>query len=217
MQIAFYISGRSRRLIKFIKQAPTWSKALIGLVISDAQIENDLSDILRENCIPFHIIDYSSLENDCNASQNLILSNKILFLLKSFGIDYCFVLGTHLLCGGLLVAYENRLINFHPSILPMFPGLNAIDQIAAHPSAFLCGNTAHFIDEGTDTGPIILQSVIPLQGFLETRDYDLILDMQIDMMNEILELLRDNRIEIIRGRVHIKDADYYSGQIFPKI
>ena len=56
------------------------------------------------------------------------VSQKLLFLLKEHNIDYLFCFGDKLLKGELLIEYKNKIINFHPSILPAFPGINAIDQ-----------------------------------------------------------------------------------------
>lgn len=47
----------------------------------------------------------------------------------------------------------------------MFPGIKAIDQASDYGNVLLVGNTAHFIDSGVDTGPIIMQSVIPIMNF----------------------------------------------------
>ena len=60
-----------------------------------------------------------------------------------------------------LNAYRGRILNIHPSLLPSFPGLDAQKQ-ALEQGAKLSGCTVHFVDAGTDTGPIILQSVVPV-------------------------------------------------------
>jgi phosphoribosylglycinamide formyltransferase-1 len=54
-----------------------------------------------------------------------------------------------------------RLMNVHPGLLPSFPGLHAQRQALAH-GARIAGCTVHFVDEGTDTGPIILQAAVPV-------------------------------------------------------
>lgn len=57
--------------------------------------------------------------------------------------------------------FPNRIINIHPSLLPQFPGLNAQQQ-ALTAQATETGCTVHFVDEGCDTGPIILQKRLPI-------------------------------------------------------
>jgi phosphoribosylglycinamide formyltransferase-1 len=54
-----------------------------------------------------------------------------------------------------------RLMNVHPALLPAFPGLHAQRQALAH-GARVAGCTVHFVDEGTDTGPIIVQAAVPV-------------------------------------------------------
>ena len=57
--------------------------------------------------------------------------------------------------------FAGRMINVHPSLLPAFPGLDAIDQAVRH-GVRVTGVTVHFVDEGVDSGPIILQEPLPL-------------------------------------------------------
>jgi phosphoribosylglycinamide formyltransferase-1 len=66
-----------------------------------------------------------------------------------------------LLTPAFLQRFPQRVINVHPSLLPAFPGLNAIQQ-AIDADAREFGVTVHFVDEGVDTGPVILQGSIEL-------------------------------------------------------
>jgi phosphoribosylglycinamide formyltransferase-1 len=59
----------------------------------------------------------------------------------------------------LLEAYPNRIMNIHPSLLPAFPGLHAQRQAIQY-GVKVSGCTVHFVDEGTDTGPIIIQAAV---------------------------------------------------------
>jgi len=61
----------------------------------------------------------------------------------------------------LLSAYTNRIINLHPALLPAFPGMESWVQALEY-GAKVAGCTVHFVDAGTDTGPIILQKVVPI-------------------------------------------------------
>lgn len=61
----------------------------------------------------------------------------------------------------LLDAFPNAVMNIHPALLPAFPGLHAQAQALRYGVKF-SGCTVHFVDEGTDTGPIIIQAVVPV-------------------------------------------------------
>jgi len=60
-----------------------------------------------------------------------------------------------------ITKYKNRIINIHPAILPSFPGLHAQKQALDYGVKF-SGCTVHFVDSGVDTGPIILQEIVPV-------------------------------------------------------
>ena len=64
-----------------------------------------------------------------------------------------------LLSGGFITHWSGRLLNIHPSLLPAFPGLHAQRQ-ALEGGVRVAGATVHFVDEGVDTGPIVLQAAV---------------------------------------------------------
>jgi phosphoribosylglycinamide formyltransferase 1 len=57
--------------------------------------------------------------------------------------------------------FRNRVINVHPALLPAFPGIDAVQKAIDHGSK-ITGVTVHFVDEGVDSGPIILQRPVPI-------------------------------------------------------
>lgn len=63
--------------------------------------------------------------------------------------------------GGMLRRFPNRIVNIHPSLLPAFPGLEAWKQALAY-GVKVTGCTVHFVDEGTDSGPVIVQRAVPV-------------------------------------------------------
>jgi phosphoribosylglycinamide formyltransferase-1 len=73
-----------------------------------------------------------------------------------------------LLSPELVGRFRNRIVNVHPALLPSFPGLNAVEQALEH-GVKVTGVTVHFVDEGVDSGPIILQEPVPVP---ESRDQD---------------------------------------------
>jgi len=76
-----------------------------------------------------------------------------------------------LLSGEFLARFPRAVINVHPSLLPAFPGLRAIEQALAY-GVKVFGVTVHFVDEGVDSGPVILQRAVELPG---ARDPDEVL------------------------------------------
>ena len=62
--------------------------------------------------------------------------------------------------------FRGRMINVHPALLPAFPGIDAVQQAIAH-GAKITGVTVHFVDEGMDSGPIILQRPVPVASSRE--------------------------------------------------
>ncbi|WP_102347878.1 phosphoribosylglycinamide formyltransferase [Bacillus sp. Marseille-P3661] len=85
---------------------------------------------------------------------------EILAKLQPLDVDLIVLAGYMRLIGGtLLSAYEGRIINIHPSLLPAFPGKDAIGQ-AFQAKVKVTGVTIHYVDEGMDTGPIIAQETV---------------------------------------------------------
>ena len=219
MNFAFYISGNSTRLKQFLNKSKAELIKDIKLVVSDGKMTEQQKLCLIQHEIPYKVVDYSFIAGKDRKEKNRILSDKILKSLKENGIDYCFSFGSHILSGDLLLEYKWKLINFHPSILPMYPGQNAIDQAIAHGNTFLVGNTAHFINEGIDTGNIIMQSVIPLYAFYENdKNYDIVLNIQVEMLQQLIQVIQERRLVIDKnGNVNILKADYNMYNIYPKI
>ena len=66
-----------------------------------------------------------------------------------------------LLSAAFIARFAGRVINVHPALLPSFPGLDAVGQALEH-GVRITGVTVHFVDEGVDSGPIILQRPVPV-------------------------------------------------------
>ena len=73
-----------------------------------------------------------------------------------------------LLSREFVARFRNRVINVHPALLPAFPGIDAVQQAIDHGSK-ITGVTVHFVDEGVDSGPIIMQRPVPVAP---SRDWD---------------------------------------------
>jgi phosphoribosylglycinamide formyltransferase-1 len=82
--------------------------------------------------------------------------------LEGLGVDLVVLAGyMELLSAELVGRFQNRIVNVHPALLPSFPGLDAIGKALAA-GALITGVTVHFVDEGVDSGPVIVQRPVPV-------------------------------------------------------
>ncbi|MBA2876840.1 phosphoribosylglycinamide formyltransferase [Thermaerobacillus caldiproteolyticus] len=117
---------------------------------------------------------------------------EILTQLKEKEVEFIVLAGYMRLIGPtLLAAYEGKIVNIHPSLLPAFPGKDAIVQ-AYRAGVKITGVTVHYVDEGMDTGPIIAQRAIPIHEGesleqLETRIHELEHQLYPSVLKTLLE------------------------------
>lgn len=78
------------------------------------------------------------------------------------GVSWVVLAGfMRLLSGSFIAAHAGRILNIHPALLPAFPGIRGARQAVEY-GVRIAGATVHFVDAGTDTGPIILQGAVPV-------------------------------------------------------
>jgi phosphoribosylglycinamide formyltransferase 1 len=100
--------------------------------------------------------------------------------------------------------YRARILNVHPALLPAFRGLDAQRQALEH-GVKLAGATVHFVDEGVDTGPIVLQAAVPVLD--EDTDTSLsarILAEEHRLYPEAIRLYAEGRLEVSGRRVSVR-------------
>ncbi len=89
---------------------------------------------------------------------------ELIRILQNAGVELVVLAGfMRILTGSFLHAFEQKIINIHPALLPAFPGTH-VQQKAIDYGVKFSGCTVHFVDEGVDTGPIIIQAVIPVHN-----------------------------------------------------
>jgi phosphoribosylglycinamide formyltransferase-1 len=111
-----------------------------------------------------------------------------------------------LLSGGFVAHFAGRLLNIHPSLLPAFPGLRPQRQALEH-GVRISGATVHFVDEGVDTGPIVLQAAVPIRpDDTEATLADRILAEEHLLYPEAVRLFALGRLEIRGRRVEIRET-----------
>lgn len=110
-----------------------------------------------------------------------------------------------ILTPAVLRAFPMRIMNIHPSLLPSFTGLD-VQKKALEYGVRFAGATVHFVDEGLDTGPIIMQAVVPVKDDDTVKTLsERILDEEHRIYPEAIRLFSEGRLRITGRRVHIKD------------
>ncbi len=111
----------------------------------------------------------------------------------------------------MIQAYRNRIINIHPSLIPSFCGTGyyglKVHEGALERGVKVTGATVHFVDEGTDTGPIILQQ----PGMVEAGDTPEILQRRVmeqaewKILPQAIDLIANDKVKVVDGRVVVTD------------
>jgi phosphoribosylglycinamide formyltransferase-1 len=99
-----------------------------------------------------------------------------------------------LLSGGFLGRFPARVINVHPALLPAFPGAHPVEEQLAY-GVKVGGVTVHFVDDGVDTGPIILQQAVPLPYTRSKEDVLTVLhEAEHELLPRAIRLIAGGRV-----------------------
>ena len=94
-----------------------------------------------------------------------------------------------LLTPAFLAEFPQRVVNVHPALLPAFPGIRSVEQALAY-GVKVFGVTVHFVDEGVDTGPIILQRAIDLPHATDPEEVrNALRPLEHDLLTEAVRLI----------------------------
>jgi len=117
--------------------------------------------------------------------------------LKEFSVDLICLAGYMRILGEEVIqTFEKKIINIHPSLLPAFPGMNAQKQAINHGVKF-SGCTVHFVDFGVDTGPIILQTVVPVYDNDDEKSLSKrILEQEHYLYPKAIKMIQENKVRL---------------------
>lgn len=150
-----------------------------------------------------HNIAYTIIESKNKKREDF--DHQMLEVLTKKKIEIIVLAGfMRILSKPFITRYKNRIINIHPSLLPLYPGAHAHRDVIQS-GAKESGCTVHFVDEGIDTGPIIMQQAISIDK--DDNEETLaakILPLEHQIFPKALHLLTSKRLEINEGKVTIK-------------
>ncbi|MCI6432888.1 MAG: phosphoribosylglycinamide formyltransferase [Oliverpabstia sp.] len=132
----------------------------------------------------------------------------LLAAIQSYHVDLVVLAGCLVVIPEIMVkAYPNRIINIHPALIPSFCGtgyygLKVHEAVLAR-GAKVTGATVHFVDEGTDTGPIILQKAVEVQegDTPEVLQRRVMEQAEWEIMPQAIDMIANGRIQVVDGLV----------------
>lgn len=139
---------------------------------------------------------------------------KLVEILRSYNVDYVILAGyMRILSDCFIDSFEGKILNIHPALLPSFKGLHAQRQ-ALEAGVRFAGATVHFVTKELDSGPIIIQSVVPVfDNDTEDSLSDRILKSEHKIYPLAVKLLCEDRISLKGNRVLI-DGDFLDEGFF---
>lgn len=201
MRLGILISGRGSNF-EAISNAIARRKldAEIAIVISNRPNAGGL-DIARSRGIPLRVIESRGMERE--AYDKLVIDE-----LRTHEVDLVCLAGfMRLLSASFVEAFPNRVINIHPSLLPAFPGLDAQRQALEY-GVKITGCTVHLVDEFLDSGPILVQSAVPVLGedSVETLSARILAQEHV-IYSQAIQMIVDRRITLDGRRAVIRDLE----------
>ena len=155
-KIGVVVSGRGSNLQSIIDHiAEGKLNVEIAVVVSDHREAFALERAAKAG-IPTAVVERKGCKDKAE------FEDKIDAALRDAGAEVVVLAGfMRILTGHFISRWENKIINIHPALLPSFKGVDAQGQAVDY-GVKIAGCTVHFVDEGTDTGPIILQKAVPV-------------------------------------------------------
>ena len=194
------VSGRGSNLQAILDaiHAGRLPLAMVGVVISDNPEAKALLRV-RGMGIPTVVLERKAFA-DRTAYETALADE-----LERHQVDLVVLAGfMRILSACFIQRFPGAIVNIHPSLLPAFPGLDAQGQALRY-GVKVAGCTVHFVDEGMDSGPIILQEAVPVElGDTTQTLADRILHVEHRLYPRAIALFCEERLEIEGRQVHIR-------------
>ena len=200
--IVILISGRGSNMEAIVKAAQNeaWP-AKIAAVISNRPEAGGL-DFAKSHGIETAVLDHRAYKDRDSFDA------KLDELIDSYKPDLVVLAGfMRILTGDFVRHYEGRLLNIHPSLLPLFPGLHTHEQ-ALEAGVSEHGATVHFVTEALDHGPMVIQASVPvLPGDTPDTLAQRVLKQEHVIYPRAVRWFIDNRLSISENRVLVSPPE----------
>ena len=206
VRLGILLSGRGSNLQAVIDavEAGTLS-ATIAVVISNKKDAAGL-ERARKHGVPDVFLDPKPFAGQPDSRD--AYDRALLDLLRKHDVELVLLAGYMKIVTPILVkAYEHRMMNIHPSLLPSFPGLDVQKKAIDH-GCKIAGCTVHFVTEGVDEGPIIIQAAVPIH---ETDTPEIlaarILEQEHRIYPRAVRLYAERRLRVEGRRVVVREPE----------
>ena len=207
LRIAVLVSGGGTNLQAIIDKiaAGEIHNTEIAVVISNNRKAYAL-ERAKNNNIPAECISPKSFEDREEFHRALLAA------VDSYNVDLIVLAGFLVAIPDIMVkAYTNRIINIHPSLIPSFCGKGHyglhVHEAALNRGVKVTGATVHFVDDGTDTGPIILQKPVMIEqnDTPETLQKRVMEQAEWVILPLAIDLIAQGRVKVVDGKTIIED------------
>ena len=202
LKIGVLVSGSGSNLQSIIDNI---EKGLLDAVITVVVSNNPHAYAIKR--AKKHQIPSVVLENKDYGSRDEF-DGAMVNILKSYSVELVVMAGfMRVLSPVFLNSFHMKIMNIHPAVLPSFPGIHAQKRAAEYGVKF-SGCTVHFADDGIDTGPVIIQAIVPAydddtEDTLAAR----ILREEHRIYPQAIQFYAEGRIEVKDRKVHIGGID----------
>jgi phosphoribosylglycinamide formyltransferase-1 len=203
LNLGILISGRGSNMDAILAAVKSGKikNARPRVVISNKPDASGLKIASEKYGLPTKVIQTNGLK-DWDYDQ------KVVAVLQEYGVTsqsglVCLAGFMRIISSEFVRHYSMRIVNIHPALLPSFPGLHAQRQALEY-GAKVTGCTVHFVDEGVDSGPVILQKAVPvMDGDTEQTLSERILEQEHQLYPEAVRLIAEGRIKVDGRRVSV--------------
>lgn len=207
LRIAVMVSGGGTNLQAIIDGVAdgTITNAEVSVVISN---NPGVYALERAKNAGIDALVISPKEYESREAFNAALLTKV----QEYNVDLIVLAGFLVVIPEAMIeAYENRIINIHPSLIPSFCGTGfyglKVHEKALERGVKVSGATVHFVDKGTDTGPIILQQPVEVleEDTPKTLQQRIMEQAEWKIMPKAIDLIANGRVTVTDGKVTIKN------------
>ena len=201
--LAVLISGRGSNLQAIIESIKSGYLDKVDLKVVVTNNDAHGLKYAKESGIPYHIFPRIVDGNKIPIEKH---DKEIMEILEEYAIDLIVLAGyDQILQKEFVGRYEWKIMNIHPSLLPSFGGTLHGQKDALDYGVKISGCTVHFVEEGVDTGPIIIQAAVPVKDDDSPETLaNRILEHEHIIYPKAIKLFSENRLKIIGRQVVVK-------------